>query len=850
MSKETGSFESLIRGVSEQVPHDRFIGQHWTQNNLIGDPVRGLARRQGSVMQVEKLATGVTYNAATLADLAGFQEYTFFINGVEYALMYRSGPKIEGSTAPGLVVYNKDTNVLLDVLASTGDAAAVTTMLLGGISAVTNVAKYVFLAPHSHYPNYTTTDNVLATQSLMAGWVRLGNYSRTYTISFVRSNGTGKDSASYTTPTSYYPGSLVTSDIPATATDYQKQVNDRVYAYQTAVNQWIGTAAAAIQPQNIAASLAAAINLSSGLGIATAVGAHVVSTGVGSWIGIEMSDGGDGAGVKGVGSEVETTADLTPIHYPGKVVRIRPRQGTKDGVYYVRAIPKDGLYNSVYKEVSWQEAPGIKVTPGFMMMCAEIIGDNFYIATNFVSLGVVSGDANQQVWQPSVSGDLDSQALPQMFGKKITYLGNFQDRLMVVSGSTVALSRSGDYTNFFRQSALTLPADDPVETFAQGSDGDVITDGVLMDRTLILFGQRQHYAMDGRSALTPTTAYVATQQAFEDSNVCPPVGNGNYIFFCQQRDNRLTVQQMQTGDYADSFRSFEITTQLDGYLNGTPRQIVALTSPSMLAVRTTSLPNGFWMFNYLDSADQTQRLYDSWSKWTFSTSLGGMVGLTRHNGDILSLTLRQAASGVYWVVDRFSRGANLSTNPYLDSMRPYTNTTGTIRPGWANQAQAAIAYNMGAGQYKLLGQPLANYQKLFDSAPGASTATAMMGTLFESDFEPTSPYMRDAKEKAILDCTMTLGTYSLTLSKSSAVRGYLRSMSQGVSQEVEILDWIYRPSGEWVLNTQQVADIATVEVDVQQEIREFKLRLASRNWLPLTFSSIEWAGQFFTQRNA
>ncbi len=847
MSKETGSFESLIRGVSEQVPQDRFIGQHWSQDNMVSDPVRGLSRRQGSLAQVEKLATGVVYDAATRADLAAYKEFTFFINSVEYTMFYRAGTKPAGSSAPGIIVYNKDTNVILDVLAHAPDAAGVTAALDGGISALTNIAKYVLMAPHNRFPTYTTTDNVASTASIVTGWIRVGNYNRTYTVSLVRPDGS-KATASYVTPTSYYPGTLNTSDIPVDA-NYQKNVNDRVYAYQTAVNQWIGTANAAIQPGAIATQLCVALN-SLGLGFISApVGSHITSGG-GAFVGIELDDGGDGTSVKSVGREVESTNDLTPINFPGKVVRVRPLQGTKDGIYYVKAVPNDGVYNVQFKEVNWQECPGITVAPQFVTLCAEIIGNNFYIATNFLSLAAVSGDNNQQGWAPSSSGDLDSQPLLQMFGKKITYLGNFQDRLMIVSGSTVALSRSGNYVNFFRQSALTLPADDPVEIFAQGSQGDNITDGVLMDRTLILFGQRQHYAMDGRNALTPTTAYVATQQSFEDSNICPPVGNGNYIFFCQQRSGKLTLQQMQTGDYADSFRAFEITSQLDGYINGNPKQILALTSPSMLAVRTTSLTNGFFVFSYLDSADQTKRLYDAWSRWTWNPVLGTFVGMTSHNGDILTLTLRQALTGNMWVIDRFSRGANLATTPYLDSMRSYSNTTGSIRPGWGGQAQSAIAFGLSAGQYRLLGQPLADYQKLFDAAPGTSTSLAWMGALYEASVEPTAPYMRDAKEKAILDCTLILGSYSITLSKSCAMRAYLRGMTQDVSQEVEIQDWIYRPSGAWVLNTQQIAEIATVDVDVQQEIRECKVRLASRNWLPMTLSSIEWSGQFYTQRNA
>lgn len=849
MSKETGSFESLIRGVSEQVPQERLIGQHWTQDNMVSDPVRGLARRQGSVMVTEKVATGTNYDADTLADMAKFKEFSCFINGVEYSLMYRATTKVGTSSAPGVVAVNKNTGQILDVLAHAPDGAGVAAALAGGISAITNIAKYVLMAPHNRFPDYTQFDqvNTLPIGGTAVGWIRVGNYSRTYTCSLVYPGGT-KVTGTYTTPTSYYPGTLDTSGIAASDPEYQKKVNDLVYAYQTAVNQWIGSASAAIQPANIATQLCNSLNAAAGTFIAGPLGAYVTSGG--SWINIEISDGGDGSGVEGVCREVESVNDLTPVHWPGKVVRIRPRQGTKDGIYYVKAVPKDGVYSANWKEVTWQETAGVTVTPGFVTLVCEIIGNNFYIATNFASLAAVSGDSNQQNWAPSSSGDLDTQSLPELFGKKITYLGNFQDRLMICTGSTVTLSRSGDYVNFFRQSALTIPADDPIETFALGSQGDVITDGVMIDRTLILFGKRQHYAIDGRSAVTPTNAYVAVQQAYEDSNVCPPVSNGNFIFFFQQRDNRLTVQQMQTGDYADSFRSFEVTPQLDGYLFGEPQQVVALTSPSMLAVRTLAFPNGFWTYSYLDSSDQTKRLYDSWSKWSFNSALGGMVGMTTHDGDILTVTLRSTSGGAYFVLDRFSRGADLSLNPYLDSMRPYSNTTGTIRPAWPFASSCSIAYGFSGGQYRLLGQPLLEFQKLIDSSPEGDINVAMMGANYESSFEPTAPYMRDSKEKAILDCTLTLGSYSLTLAKSAAVRGYLRGANDSIASEYQVLDWIYRPAGQWVLNTQQVAAIATVDVDVQQEIREFRLRLASRNWLPLTFSSIEWSGQFFTQRNA
>jgi hypothetical protein len=850
MSKQTGSFETLIRGVSEQAPHDRFPGQHWVQNNFISDPVRGLGRRQGSLMVDERpLSPGAQYNAETIADAATFKEYTFFINSVEYSLMYRPGIRPANSYMPGVICINKDDNKILDVAIDPTDLTVVQSCLDGGLSAVGNIAKYVLLAPNNKTGTLNVTDQVLATDGKCAIWVKQGAYSRTYTAKVLNSSGTITFTASYTTPASYYQGVLTTSDIPATATDYQKQVNDRVYAYQTAVNQWIGTAAAAIQPQNIAQELA---NDFVGAGYSAGVrGSHVVIANSVSFV--DVDDGGDGSFIKGVAREVQTIADLSPIHWEGKVVRIRPKgstSGDASGVYYLKALPKDGLFDGLPKEVIWTEAAGMLQEPTFITLLAEIIGDTFYLASSQAKLQAVSGDANQTPYSPSVAGDLDSQPYPSWLSRRIDHITNFQDRLMLVCGSTVILSKSGDYFNFYRASALTLADDDPMEAFALGSEGDVITASVEMDRSLILFGRQKQYAMDGKNATTPKTIYIATQSKHEDATVCPPVASGNYIFFTQTRESRLTVQQMQPGDYADSFKAFEISTQLDGYLRGTPRQMLALTSPSALFVVTKEFTNGFLTFQYLDSADQSSRLYDAWSAWQWNPVLGQLIGITGSNGSVLTLTVRDGRFGPYFVLDKFSRSANLSDFPYLDSMRLFTDTTGTIQPTWVHADECAIAINKAGGDQFLSGVPLPDYADLIASASAETVnLCGMMGALYSSDVEPTAPYMRDQKEKAILDCTLTLGAYKITLLKSAAMRVELRGISELIDAGVLITDWIYRPSGSWVLNTQQIAETITIPVDIQQEIRDFKVRIMSRNWLPLTLSSIEWAGQFFTQRN-
>lgn len=842
MAKATGSYESIIRGVSQQVPHDRLPGQHWLQDNFISDPVRGLARRHGSVMLHEKKRPTLTLNTATKQDMAKFKETSFFLGGREYSLTYRAEAKVGGSTMPGLIAVDKDSGTILEVLAPAGDAIAAS-VLEQGLTSVTTVGQFVIMAARNRVTNFYETDMLATTQQYATVWVKGGAYSRKYTIT-IYPTGTGAPIvASYTTPASYYEGVLNTSDLNPAATDYQKQVNDRVNAYNTAVNQHIASSGRAIQPDNIAESLRVAC-VAAGYSDANRSGSHLHFSGVRN---VVVDDGGNGQFLKAAATEVESIADLTARHMVGKTIRVTPQQtglGNQMSYYMTARAATPGL--SGWQGVIWEEGPGLRVTPQFMFLLGWVNNGTLYVGSTPAQLASITALTDIPDFSVSAAGDADSSPVPQFLGRQIDHIRTFQDRLMIVSGSTVFLSKSGDYFNFFRTSVLTVADDDPIEVFAEGSEGDVITASVSIDRNLLLFGNRNQYAMPGREAITPKNAYIAVQSAHEDTAVAPPVASGNLIFFAQQRSNRLTVQQMQTGAYADSFDSFDVTTQLDGYLIGRPRQIVAMTSPQQLFIRTEEFTNGVFVFGYLDAAGEERRLFDSWSRWVWDESLGPLVSISSTDSSLLTLTARQGKDGVYLVLDKFVREARKSPTPYLDSQRTFSATTGTIQPGWVGDNRSAVVFNDKAGDEALLGRPIAEYATLFETVPGKN-AYAVAGTYFTSQFEPTSPYIRDDKDKAILDGRLTVGRKVVTVSESAALLAYVRS---SLSPEEEVVNWVYRPAGLWQLNKQQIAATASVTIPVMKESRDYRLRITSRNWLPLTIASIEWQGQFFTSRRS
>src|SRR5690606_529210 len=279
-----------------------------------------------------------------------------------------------------------------------GGGDLLTTLKANGVAAVVNVGRFVYMAANNFSPTHSQSTPWADTANTRKAviWIRTGAYSRTYRVTVMTGNGTIV--GEYTTPQSSYPGVLDTSDILTSDPDYQKKVTDRQSAYQTAVTQWIGTASAAIQPENIAQELMedlltkAQATLGWGPTDIQRQESHVVMFAPADdpIIDIIVDDGGDGNAAWAVGNEVAEVARLSAQHWVGKIVRIRPKKADQADAYYMRAEPRlPG--NTGWTEVTWVETAGTVVQPEKVFCFATVEDDVFHVAGTAQDLEDASG---------------------------------------------------------------------------------------------------------------------------------------------------------------------------------------------------------------------------------------------------------------------------------------------------------------------------------------------------------------------------------------------------------------------------------------------------------------------------
>ncbi len=302
--------------------------------------------------------------------------------------------------------------------------------------------------------------------------------------------------------------------------------------------------------------------------------------------------------------------------------------------------------------------------------------------------------------------------------------------------------------------------DDPVEMFAKGSEDDTIRVATTYDRNTLLFGDRNQYVLNGRQLMTPKNPSIVVLSAHEDAVSAPPINSGNYVFYGKSRAGVASLHQIQMGQLVDSPESYEVSQQLDRYLKGSPLQILALTAPNYVVLRTSQVNHGFYVYQYMDTPAGTERLFDAWSRWEWHEDLGHCIGLSHHDGDILAYTVREQGGNLFAVCDRFYRETAMAAMPYFDSM-VQTQITPVPNKWWPDTSVVSAAFD-ATSTYFLIGHDADKLAELAVQYPD-DLDSLWMGYVSPAYVIPTNPYVRDRNDKAVVNGRLTISRYLVSV---------------------------------------------------------------------------------------
>lgn len=329
---------------------------------------------------------------------------------------------------------------------------------------------------------------------------------------------------------------------------------------------------------------------------------------------IKASDGFNNQAMKVIVGEVAKVTDLPSTAPNGYIVKIRG-EANKDDDYYLRF---DATAN-IWKETV---TSGVKTTIDASTMPHALVrnSDNTF-------------EIKELEWNTRASGDDESNPLPSFIDKKITDIFFFRNRLGFISGENVCLSRSGDYYNFFVDSATGIVDTDPIDLGVSSTRVSTLHSAIPFNQDLILFSDSAQFILHAEGVLTPKNAYLAQVTAFSNDTSVRPEVSGRNIYFTAKRAEYTSIKEYYAVSSDSTIKdASDVTSHVPSYIANTVYDLISNTNENLLLALSTSDKTKIYVYKYLYA--QEHKLQASWSHWQFT---GEVLGLGFINSSLYML---------------------------------------------------------------------------------------------------------------------------------------------------------------------------------------------------------------------
>jgi hypothetical protein len=400
------------------------------------------------------------------------------------------------------------------------------------------------------------------------GWVQFTNYGRTYSIT-VRDVDAGNN-VTITTVTHTTP--------EATAANAETDA----------------------RPANVAAELAAALNAdvpfaNNCIAHATDGVIQITNNSNGKDILVTTEDdGGQGKDFIAINGQVKTISDLPPHGViSGVIIKVVETNARDDLGFYLISNSDNG---GITGNCTWEETDALYLAADSPI---DVLTMPYTITrTGFDGGGLANFTVNNASWDQRESGDFDSNPLPDFVGKTIQSMGIFQDRLYILAGDTLSLSRSADYFDFFRNSVVAVASDDPISLTADTVSSDTLLHSVIHEGDLIIFSRGAQLKLGGDVIQTAETATLVSTTAFDSSPVAPPVSAGDSIFFAIDEGDFSSIREFFTDSDLDTRKARPITEHVPRYIGGAVKEMVTSPNDDLMLVTTSTTTNEVYVYKW------------------------------------------------------------------------------------------------------------------------------------------------------------------------------------------------------------------------------------------------------------
>jgi hypothetical protein len=319
--------------------------------------------------------------------------------------------------------------------------------------------------------------------------------------------------------------------------------------------------------------------------------------------------------MRSMGSSVNDVTLLPKQCKHGYIVKVANARISEEDDYYLRF---EGL-NDQDGTGSWTECakPGIAKSLTNMPLVIQRTA----LANQNTSSEIATFTIKQFTYADRAVGDDTTNPFPSFKDKRINKVLFFRNRLAILAGENVILSRPGTLgePDFFAETALTVSANDPIDISCSSTFPSELFDGIDINSGLVVFSTNQQFLLSSDdTVLNPDTAKLRSIATFNYNKDVAPISLGTTVAYLDDSGKFSRFNEM-----ANIAREGEpnVVNQSQVVPTLLPKDIDLFTNSreNNLVIMGKTNSDTVQGFRYLNVGDKREQ--SAWFKWKFNNPL-------------------------------------------------------------------------------------------------------------------------------------------------------------------------------------------------------------------------------------
>lgn len=449
----------------------------------------------------------------------------------------------------------------------------------------------------------------------------------------------------------------------------------------------------------------------------------------------------------------------------------------------------------------------------------------------------------QPEWEGRRVGNAEVNPLPSFVGGTIRDIVAFQGRIVVISGPNAIMSRTDNNLDFFRRTATTVIATDPVDIRAAGEDDTNMEWIIPYDNNLIIAAKDGQFFISGVNRVTSTSAAMPRSSNFEMSVVARPVVAGQTVMLPYSARAFSGVNEMLPTEEGTANTLDTINNVTRKYLKGSIISMAASANANTLVVLTDDDARVVYVYTFL--WENNTKSQSAWHKWTLPDPVEHLfirdstIFIWTRTGTLTTLCSLKLDRPVepsigFHITGDFMYSLNIATPQIMD--RPDYKFVGLVD---------GTVYSAGRVITPVSVVPTGD--KFTYTFPFGVGATAMAGVPIPMELQPNRPVPKDWRGNRKDSDICIVQKYLLDYAESGEIEVF---MDSDYFDEILVADSTIIPAADDPTDSFGTAvRTGTLEVPWGDDAKLSRLIVRTNSLQPVSIVEIRWAGQVYRGRN-